>query len=150
MKTSVLRSQRGFSIIETLVAVAVSLIVMSGLLVGAFYIRKMSSSVQVRSTEEKQIAQVIENIRSSVENYQVTYDASETAREAALQIKNLPMAWSSDVITTVAACKDCPGRFGFVIQPFEGMRGLYIVTLRLTHREWTEGAKDYQFVVSVR
>ncbi|MBX2993918.1 MAG: type II secretion system protein [Bdellovibrionaceae bacterium] len=154
MKNSNLKSQSGFSIVETIVAAAIGIIVISGLITGAYYIRKMSSTVQIRSTEEKQIAQVIENIRSSIETYQITYnddDATpEDTREAALKIENLPMAWSADVITTAQECKNCPGRFGFVIQPFERMRGLYLVTLRLTHIEWSEGSKDYQFVVSVR
>ncbi|MFN7729884.1 MAG: hypothetical protein ACK5P7_12070 [Bdellovibrio sp.] len=145
-----LSSQAGFSFVETLIALGVSLIVMSGLVIGTYFIRKMSNTVQIRSTEEKQITQIIENIRSSVEKYQITYDDTEDARNKLLDIAVLPMAWNATTVTSKDLCKDCPGRFGFVIQPFQGMRGLYVVTVRLTHTDWAEVSKDFQFVVSVR
>lgn len=65
----------------------------------------------------------------------------------------MTMAWDVGVQTPVDQCPNCAGRYGFVIQPFEGtgLQGLYLVTLRMTHTSWVgEKYRDYQFVVTTK
>jgi hypothetical protein len=93
---------------------------------------------------------VIENMRSAIENFQITYDATPTQKEASLKVENLPVAWSLDLTAPVVDCLKCPGRLGYTIQPFDGMRGLYLVTVRVTHTDWTEAYRDYEFVVGAK
>jgi type II secretory pathway pseudopilin PulG len=143
-------NNRGFSIVENIVAVGISVVAMAGIVSGLFYMKKMGGEAVLRSTEEKEIIQVIENVRTGIDKYQVTYDTTEAVREKLLALEKLPGAWGPDKISFAKDCPSCPGRYGFIIQPYDTYRGLYMVTVRISHNDWPEKYKDYQFVVSVR
>lgn len=149
MKQRRLRTQQGFAIVENLLAVAIVAIGSYFILTSASVFKQMSTTVETESAEDKQVLQIIENIRSSPESYQIAFIDSEQ-RDLVLGVDKLPMAWSNQVVATAETCPECPGRFGFMMQPFSGMRGLYIVTLRMTHKSWIESYKDFEFVVSPR
>lgn len=144
-------NQRGFSLVETLVGLGI--MVSSGLAIVTtiLVVRGVGVEIETRSSEEKQIMQIVENIRTAPENFQIAFVTGDQDKETLLKPETLPMAWGNNMVAEASECEGCPGRFGYIVQPFQGMRGLYVVTLRMTHASWKEPTyKDFEFVVSAR
>lgn len=157
----ILRNQKGLSILEVLIGFAMIALVGSFFVSGMVGLRKVAKDSGTKNSIYKQINDVIESIRPNVKMYQVNYFTSDEERERALAVDKLPMAWGNGVIADKKDCAACPGRYGFVIQAYPNMRGLYLVTLRMTHKDWmtddSNGAGkavanfvDYQFVVNAQ
>ncbi|HRO67357.1 MAG TPA: hypothetical protein PL182_07325 [Pseudobdellovibrionaceae bacterium] len=145
-------SSTGFTIVESLVALAIVTVVGLIFVSGLDGFRRMSRASLGMSSADREINEILENVRSSVESNQVMFDSSPEAKEKMLDPNDLPMAWDVGVHAPVDQCSGCGGRYGYVIQPFQGggMSGLYLITLRMTHRNWKESHKDYQFVVTTK
>lgn len=149
---SICKNNRGQTIVESLVGFALISVVGSAFVGGMVALRNTTKDTVIMSSSEKQISDIAENIKAGVENYQVNFDYSESAG-AILDVNNLPMAWDNGRIAPREACKDCAGTYGYTIQPYESFRGLYKVTLRMTHKTWAEKGepfRDYIFVVSAK
>lgn len=144
-----LRGQGGFAIIENLVSLVIILMATGALMSAIMVYRRVAHSVETQSSQEKQVLQIIENVRTGLENYQISFAVGDAERDRLLASSKLPMAWDAEIVTAKENCPGCPGRFGYVVQPFEGMRGLYLVTMRMTHKDW-DIPKDYEFVVSAK
>ncbi len=164
MMTS-LKNQKGMSIIEVLLGLAMITLVGSFFISGILNMKKIATDSGTKNSLYKQINDVIENIRPNVRMYQVNYTTTDKEREEALQVSKLPMAWGNGMMSTAAECSGCPGRYGYVIQAYPGFKGLYIVTLRMAHKDWAQGKGeegleagkagvygyvDYQFVVNAQ
>lgn len=161
---SPLKNQKGFSILESLLGLAMITLVGSFFISGAMSLKKVSADSSTKNSLYKQINDVIESIRPNVRMYQINYFTSDQERNAALALETLPMSWGNGIISTAEKCSQCPGRYGYVIQSYPGMKGLYLVTVRLSHRDWSANAVnpgaritpgsfgfvDYQFVVSAQ
>lgn len=154
-------NQKGMSILEVLLGLAMITLVGSFFISGILSMKKVAMDSGTKNSLYKQINDVIENIRPNVRMYQINYFTTDKERENALSPGDLPMAWGNGMMSTAKDCPGCPGRYGFVIQAYPGMKGLYLVTVRLTHRDWAQGDKaaaagdaksygyvDYQFVVN--
>jgi hypothetical protein len=140
-------NRRGISVIEGLVALAIVLVTASAFVGGVSQIQKITRNTFVLSASERQIHSIAENIKAGVDSYQINFDSAVDI-DTALPADNLPMAWSNTMAGTRASCAQCPGTYGYVIQPLSDYRGLYQVTLRMTNTAWTEPYRDYVFVVS--
>lgn len=157
MKT--LTNNKGLALLEVLLGFAMIALVGSFFVSGIVGLRKVAKDSGTKNSIYKQINDVIESVRPNVKMYQVNYFNSDEERERALAVTKLPMAWGNGVIADAKDCSACPGRYGFVIQAYPNMKGLYLVTLRMTHKDWEtieekgSGQKktnfvDYQFVVN--
>lgn len=146
-----LNGQRGFSVIESLVAMGLLVFVGFTFISGLMAMKQMSQASFVGTSSEREVNEVVENVRAGLQNYQVNFNRGEDARRVALEDVPLKMAWDVGIQTPVENCKGCGGRYGFVIQPFEGtgLQGLYLVTLRMTYVTWKE-PRIYQFVVTTK
>lgn len=138
----------GHTLIELLIGFAILTIVSMAFMQGISSIANMKETADTSMSVEKQINNIIENIRVNARLYQVAFTRDTLTRQAMLADKNLPIAWSSKLISDSETCPACPGRAGYVIQPLDGVPGLYIVTVRLTHTAWGGQAREYQFVVN--
>lgn len=149
MKT--LRGQAGFSVIENIVAMGLLVFVSFTFISGLMAMKQLSQTSLVSNSSEREVNEIIENVRAGLDTYQVNFEKTGEARAEALENQPLTMAWDIGIQTTAAACPGCGGRYGFVIQPFEGtgLQGLYLVTLRMTHVKWSE-PRTYQFVVTTK
>ncbi|MDG0816354.1 type II secretion system protein [Bdellovibrio svalbardensis] len=151
------QNQKGQTIIESLVGLGLIAIVGFAFTGGMVALRNTTKSAVNLSATERQINDIAENIKSGVENYQVNYNydqmgSMKNANEA-LQVESLPMAWDNDKVLPREQCPNCAGSYGYIIQPLEIYRGLYQVTLRMTHKDWIskgEPFRDYTFVVSTK
>lgn len=147
-----LKSSSGNSLIEVLLAMGLLSIGSFAFIGGIVSLRGNTHDSMVLSASERQVDDIAENIKSSIENYQVNFDY-KNGKVNSLALDNLPLAWDIGVVTTREACPDCAGTYGYVITPMEQYRGLYQVTLRLTHKSWIakgEKYRDYIFVVSAK
>lgn len=142
-------NQKGFSLVETLVAVALVALVGFSLVVGIHHFRTIVSNAQLSQTIDRQIMDVVENIRPNINLYQIDYTLSEAERMATLNPDRLPMAWDIGILARARDCDYCAGRYGYVIQPYPVYPGLYLLTVRLTHRSW-DSYRDYTFLVTAK
>ena len=143
-------TQQGSSTIELMAGAAAILISVAAFISLYLYSLSLTKNIQLTSTTSKLVGTILENVRNSSQNMQVNFDYTTAAGDF-LNVNQLPMAWDDGLITTAASCPGCPGRYGYTIQPYEQQRGLYIVTVRLTHTKWkTENPsyRDYTFVTS--
>ncbi|QDK45293.1 hypothetical protein DOM22_09075 [Bdellovibrio sp. ZAP7] len=145
-------NSRGQTIVESLVALG--LISFIGLIFfgGLVQLRKTTSDSLLDSATDRQIADIAENIKAGVQKYQVNFNLDKAALETLLKPENLPMVWDVGVVAEKGQCDRCQGTYGYVIQPFDKYRGLYMVTLRLSHKSWLphETYRDYNFIVSAK
>jgi len=146
------KNSRGYTFIEVLIAMGLLTVVMFSLVGGLVSLKGTSRDSLVLSSSERQVDDVAENIKSGIENYQINFNYKES-KNTSLALESLPMAWDVGVLTTREECPTCAGSYGYVIQPMEQFRGLYLVTLRMTHKTWKakgETYRDYAFVVSAK
>lgn len=149
-----LRNQAGVTLLEIIFALAILMVGTYIVVEGVGQLENTSRATRNLSSTERQINAIVDNIRTSLGHYQITYDASSTVRENLLKLETLPMAWSNGKVSPVEECaptKSCPlGRYGFVISPLPHYRGLYNVTLRMTNPEWKEPYREYTFLATVQ
>ncbi|MNL18365.1 hypothetical protein D3C87_1395080 [compost metagenome] len=144
-----IRNNRGQSILESLVGLGLIVVVGFAFVGGIVALRKTTKGTVTLSATERQISDIAENIKAGVENYQINYNYRADIDQL-LNYKALPMSWDIGVAVPRAQCTECQGTFGYVIVPYEKFRGLYKVTLRMTHKSWLEPYRDYVFVVSAK
>lgn len=140
----------GFTTMENLVAISIALVVGLAMVGGLVSYRKLSQNVILMSSTDKEVNDIGENIRANMESFQINYNFSAADKEKYLALSSLPMAWDVGISMPTEQCSDCAGRYGYIIQPFEEFRGLYVVTLRMTHKNWEEPFREFQFVVSAK
>lgn len=153
---NLIRNNRGFSLIESLVAMAIFSIVVVGAYYGVENISKMSEQVSSVNTLNNRVSEIIENLRMTI-NQQIIYfpdagdtqESYDTAIEALLDSNDdLPMAWSLESEGPVAQCTNCKGRYGYVISQVPGQGNLYQVKIKFTHTEWGNLNRTYEFLVT--
>ncbi len=147
----IIRNQKGFTIIESLVALALLAIVISISYSSIQQVRNLSAQVSSGESSEKQVLQIIENVRSNMNIYKANYEyyTNESA-DLLLATEKLSMAWDKNMDTEVKNCPACKGRYGYVLQPYEKYRGLYVLTLKITNETWGSRIKKYKFLVSAK
>ena len=144
-----MKNQKGFSLVEVLVASGVmgALIYVFGS--GSAFLSSKNKNLEELMLMERHVNSLYENIQSNIDVYQITYDPTNFNNNAdpTKIAKYLPIAWDMKKLTTVSSCKSCPGRMGFIIVPLQGYRGLYKLTIRVTHPK-IPNFKDYSFLIN--
>lgn len=152
------RNEKGFTLVENLIALAIVGVVSIGLFGGMVVMQKLATTSRMMSASDKQISDIADSVRVALESHQIDFGRSVKSSaeqnidsiNRSLDVDKLPMYWDTGMTGTKEDCPNCQGRYGFIIQPFEQFPGLYVVTLRVTHESWMEPYKEYQFVVSAR
>ncbi len=164
-----LRSEKGFTLLEILFALGILIVGVYLISEGVNQMDASSRQARLLSSTERTINAIVDNIRTGLTNYQISYDPSPATREAMLNLAKLPMAWGPGVtmpvykspgpglppvnqcVTSGGQNAGCPvGRYGVYIAPLPGNPGLYSVTLRMTTPEWKEPYRDYTFLATVQ
>lgn len=145
-------SQKGTTLVELLIASAILGIALAGAAAGLSSFGDVKFKTIGSKAKNDISASVIQNIQSSVAKYQMNFADTGASQnqvfetDRVLAIDNLSFAWSNNFIGGADECPDCPGRYGYVIQPIEGFRHLYKVTIRMTNPDIFSGHKDYVFI----
>lgn len=145
-----INNSKGFTLIETGVALGVAAIGAFMILKGMDSMRDLTEDTLLLSSNERQIHAIADNLRTGLEQQQINFDYSDASTKRELKIEDLPMGWDVGISAPKDSCPNCRGRYGYTIQVLERYRGLYQVTLRVTHKEWREPFRDYKFVVTVK
>lgn len=138
------------SLIELIIASIIGMTSFFTVASGLRAMKEVSGQSLTRNTLDKRIMQLVEGIRDGIQLHQVDYNYTLENADKKLATNSLPMAWNNETVKEAKDCQSCPGRYGFLIQPFDSMPGLYRVTVRFTHSQWKERYKDYKFIVSVK
>ncbi len=142
-------NEKGFTIIEPIIALSI-LIIMSLISYSSInQVKGLSKRVNVSESSEKTVLQIIENVRTNMTSFKSTSEYyTDASALTLLEDVNLVMAWDINKNTKKTNCIQCKGRYGFVMQPYEDFRGLYILTMKFTHESWNGNPKIYKFLVS--
>lgn len=131
--------------IEILVGGALIALVAVGGLSAYSQLSRIEQSNTVTSTADDRVSEIIENIRQQPTTQIIQYSMDPLS---ILAPEKLKMGWSIQTEAPAEECKDCPGRYGYVITPLsEALGDLYLVTVYFTYKDWPEPRK-YEFVVS--
>lgn len=158
-------NNKGFTITEALIGVALLSIVIVGGLSLRDFARKGTDSVSTINTVDNRVYEIIQSTLGSISQQIISFPDStsnenlETLINQKLQF--LPMAWSLNTDIKASECENCPGRYGYIITPVPDYPGLYMVTIRFTHKDWmiadtggrgtdltNDGSKKYRFLVT--
>ncbi len=147
---SLKQNEYGFTLVEVLVGFAIIGIVATGLIGGSKYLNRFSNDVENKLSVERAALSLSRNIQNNVALYQVDYNAGVflSMTSKAQLMKELPLAWDEKTLTDVDQCPACEGRMGFVIEPLTTYRGLYKLTIKVTHARYIETFKEYTFLVN--
>jgi prepilin-type N-terminal cleavage/methylation domain-containing protein len=155
-----LKARSGMTVTELLIAAVILGIATAGAVKGLEEINK-SRNLNLGLTERHNIMNsIVDNIRSNASAFQMSYTPVDLSAISAsgknelveqyLDPANLNYAWSNARIGTITECPECPGRYGYLIQPIALNRGLFLVTIRITNKELFEGFKQYQFLTTLK
>lgn len=147
-------TQRGIGIIEIMLGISIAgvglLIVMNGI----DFLSSKKKVVDKNATLEFMISGIVEAIRSNISMEKLDFKAEEFLEKTTFKEveSTLNLCWVKDGLIPRDAYPNCPGKFGYVITSFKigslEFRGLYKVTLRLTHEELFPGEyRQYEFIV---
>ena len=144
------------TLIELVVASGIFAIVSTGIIAGLSQLFKAQQRLQAKTTEDRIISALIENIRANVHLYQSSFlpADSKDANDRPIvdvMLQTLPVAFSDSIMLPADECPECPGRLGFVLQPMPGMLSLYRVTLRVQHPLLfgRGNTREYRFIASL-
>jgi prepilin-type N-terminal cleavage/methylation domain-containing protein len=159
-----IKNQRGNSLLEIIVAIAIVLIAFSATMSFVLQIKKDTQRLLTSRSHSIQLQKVVQLLLADPKLFKVNFNATEPARCEALKTANLPLGWNDNSIDEVADCVGCQGRLGYIIQPFPlaTIRGVYLVTIHITHPKLTKesiticggetltGVEQIQMIVSLR
>lgn len=141
----------GMTMIELLMASAVFGLIGSLLLMGLNTVFRAERRTRQRTAEDRMVLGILSNVQANLHLFPTSTNqvgSSGAQTEIEQMTDKMPMAFSDSDFVSVDQCPTCPGRFGYVIQPMQGMNSLYLVTLRLKHRDLygANGIKEYRFL----
>lgn len=155
-KVSFIRNNKGFSLMEALVASGLFTMLAVGTYFGVEQIGKMSERASSVNTLNNRVFEIMENLRMTI-NQQIIYFPSDSDNETSYQNSidalldsndDLPMGWSLQTEAPVAQCTGCAGRYGYVISQIPGSGNFYKVKIKFTHNDWGNLNRTYEFLVT--
>lgn len=137
-------NNKGFTLLEVIVTAGIISFIAVAMASGVIHFIKLNAKTKISGVTYKQANNVFENLKSNLRDYQINFNPNPDTKDSMLNVATLPLAWDASTLTTVANCKDCPGRLGYIVQPTTE-KGLYLLTVRMTHETWGDGNyKDFK------
>ncbi len=141
------RSRRGLSLVELLMALAISGIAIFVMISSAQTTLSAASKVNATRGREKALQSVLQTIIKNAPSYQVNFDTSEAHVAKLLDPSKLPWAWDDGRVLPADQCPECAGRLGFVLQPHALVPGAYRLRVRIKHPSIGDQARDYTYII---
>lgn len=147
--------QRGFSVVEVLVAAVVTSVSMYAIISGYTQYMKLVGVLSTKKAEYFSIANIRESIMASPEHYQ--FAAGEGLAEPKLEPGALPWYSNSDALVSRATCEasnSCAQygfKVGYVLYPHPSgvSRSLYTLHIRIYDQK-NQFSTDFKYLVAIR
>ena len=147
-------NQKGYSLIEIMAGLALvgtgAFIIMNGL----DYLNDRKSVINKNASQEAIISGLMESIRTNISMEKIDYQPSAflEANEIEDVKKTLNLCWLNNGVIPLEDFPQCDGRLGYIVYPLKignlEYRGMYKVTIRVTHEKLMKGQfKQYDFIV---
>lgn len=153
MKT-LIRSQKGLGMVEVLMGFALAGVGAFIILNAVDFLGEKKAIVDKSATMENLMTGLMESVRSNIAMEKVDFQSEDFLNHTTYEAveNSLKLCWVNDGIIPVEEYPGCPGKLGYVVAPMKAgnmeFRGLYKVTVRLTHKELFPGQfKQYDFIV---
>ncbi|MCK5073673.1 MAG: prepilin-type N-terminal cleavage/methylation domain-containing protein [Bacteriovoracaceae bacterium] len=131
-------NKNGFGLVEALVSIGIMATLSAGIYLGIEYWFKELDTCKADLTLNDIHIELVDSLSTRAQFLQVDY-SSESAES--ILGGGLPMAWNSkgDQIPVKDCNPNCPsGRYGMVVKPLTGSKGLYTMTVKVIHKSWKE------------
>ena len=149
-----IKSQKGFSLLEVMIAMALLIGVSAAVLQGFDSLNFLKERSEQGSSIESILSSQLDEIRANIANEKIDFKAEDFLNLTDLDdVKDsLIMRWNNNGVFQAADCPHCKGRIGYVIEPYKIgsllFRGLLSVTIRVTHDELLSGRfSQYTYIV---
>lgn len=130
-KHEYLKNERGMGLVEVMVSLGI-LFTMTAIVTSTMSLfMNYKKHLMVKRAMHQIVGDLMNNLIADGTGYQVTQAADV---ETVLSLNNLPMAWSSKIVTRKDQCPSCPGLFGYIVRP-STTPGLFEVIVRMTHED---------------
>lgn len=155
MINKILKNQRGFSLIEAVVALGLFGAGIYGVFEGIDMIGSQKNKAYDKIDLEIILSSTLEEIRSNISLEKIDFQAKSEFLDLSTYSDvrdSLVMRWDKNGITTAAGCGGCKGRLGYVVTPYKvgdlSFNGLYFVNVRVTHDDlFPNQFRQYKFIV---
>lgn len=144
----------GMSLMEIMIGIGLFGVMTWAFIGGSSYITKQTSNVRSDVSQSRILDSLLMSVRGHAGVYKVNFDPRdfiEAIGEEELQNPlRLPLAWNDKVITTIENCPKCAGRLGFIVSPVPSYRGMYKLTIRMTHpsiKKQGLNFKDFDYLI---
>lgn len=149
-----MKNRKGFSLVETLVALGIGAVIAGAIAGYVAYLSKMHQTMILQKSTSQAIHAFAENIRFNLSLYQISFDNSVPREEALLAADKLPLAISENNVIPRSECsrKPCRAYLGYIIIPSEFVRNLYQVKFMVANVGSKEVVwqKDYSYYITVK
>ncbi|MGI4993347.1 hypothetical protein ACRXCV_11990 [Halobacteriovorax sp. GFR7] len=141
---------RGLSLAEIVVTAGLLGVLIYAFVGGQNVFRKANKKSRSQVVQYNIVHSLYRKISSNSALFQMNLNSDDFLSMTSVQDLNekLPLAWNDKLVTSVDECPSCPGRLGYVLIPHPSYRGLLKLVIRVTHRSYIEGFKDYEFIIS--
>jgi hypothetical protein len=142
----IIKNNSGSSFIDALIAVAILVIFSAIYSGGLIQFKKHAERAVNINVADKEVLAVIESVRLDLGSQKLNFVEGASGIALELDPAKLPYAWSKFGTVKAADCPTCIGKYGYTIQPVTGFSGLFVTTIRMTHKDWPT-YKDFKFII---
>lgn len=154
-----LNNNRGYTMIELLAAIVISIIVSYSTYSYVTYLANMTSQIKLSRVSNDTVQTIVESIRFNLSQYQVSFNSDIQAEKDLLDANVLPYGIARGEMVNRADCaQKCQAYFGYVIIPSLFVRNLYQVDIKVVlakqsnvSAKWKEDQwKKYTYFITVK
>ena len=130
----------GMGLIEAMMAAGMLAIITAGVYKGVDMWTQILSTEKSTSISDGIKTEIIQSFASQAQFMQIDYSTRSASQ---ILSGRLPMAWNKfGKKVPVSICeinKECPrGRYGVVVKAVTGHKGIYKMTIKITHDDWSD------------
>lgn len=148
-----MNNNRGYTMIELLAAIVISVIVSYSTYSYITYIANLTAQLRLTRISNDNVQAIVESIRFNLSLYQVTFNDNLEIEKALLKSDKLPYGLSRGALVPRSQCSGqvpCQAYFGYVIVPSLFMRNVYQVDLKVALANQEDKWKSYTYFITVK
>ncbi|MBO9665953.1 MAG: type II secretion system protein [Bdellovibrio sp.] len=148
-----IKNNKGFTILETLAAAVVGILVAYATFSYLTFSAKLTNQLKLSRVSNDVVQSIVESIRFNLSLYQVSFETSLDKEDELLKQEKLPYGISNGNLVARDQCGKtvpCQAYFGYIIVPSIFIRNLYQVNLRVSLPGREEASKKYTYFITVK